>query len=204
MIYGRVYKIYCNITGEYYYGSTTQTLAQRLSKHKNDYKKWKNGKTNYTTSFRIIERENYTISLLEEGEFQNKDFMKARERHYIENFECVNKNVPTRTDKEYREAHKEQIKEYLQAHREQKKEYDKEYREAHKEQIKEYDKEYYEANKEHIAEYHKEWYVANRQRIAEYNKEKMKQKHTCECGSIYRSCDKSRHEKTKKHLAIKN
>jgi hypothetical protein len=111
MIHGRVYKIYCNETGECYYGSTEETLSRRLSVHKKDYKRWKKGVRGYVTSFKIIERGNYVISLMEEGDFENKDFMRARERHYIEFLECVNKNVPNRTEKEYQ-------KEYRQSNRE--------------------------------------------------------------------------------------
>ena len=201
MIYGRIYKIFCNITGEYYYGSTEQTLAQRLSVHKSNYKGWKKGKReHYTTSYKIIERGNYTISLLEEGEFQNKDFMKARECYYIENFECVNKNVPNRTEKEWREANKERIKEYLQANKERIAEQTKAYREANKERIAEQEKAYREANKERIAEQKKAYREAHR----EAHREKIREKYTCECGSVICRGEKARHEKTKKHLAIKN
>ena len=55
---------------------------------------------------------NYVISLMEEVFLENKDFMKARERHYIENNECVNKCVPNRTGKELYEANKEKRLEY--------------------------------------------------------------------------------------------
>ena len=134
MIYGRVYKIYCNETGECYYGSTEETLSRRLSKHKGDYKRWKKGKSSYMYSYKIIERGNYVISLMEEGEFENRDYMHARERHYIENLECVNKNVPNRTKKEYMVIFKE----------------------THPEYQKEYQKEWYEKNKEHIAEKRKQ------------------------------------------------
>jgi hypothetical protein len=171
MIHGRVYKIYCNETGECYYGSTEQTLSRRLSKHKQNCKSWKKGKAHYVYSFRIIERGNFTISLLEENDFENKDFMKARERHYIENFECVNKVVPNRTDKEYREANRQQREEY--------------------------NKKYYEANREQKLEYHKEYREANKEHIAEQNK----QKYTCDCGGKYTHINKTRHFKSKKHLA---
>ena len=107
MIHGRIYKIYCNETGECYYGSTEETLSRRLSKHKTDYKSWKKGKSKYVYSFKILERGNYTISLMEEGEFQNKDYMKARERQFIENNECVNKCVPNRTKKEWYEDNRQ-------------------------------------------------------------------------------------------------
>ena len=142
MIHGRVYKIYCNETGECYYGSTEQTLSRRLSKHKADYKSWKKGAKKYVYSFKIIERGNFTISLLEENDFENKDYMKARERYYIENFECVNKRVEGRTIKEHYEAHKQQIAEYH--------------------------KEYYETNKEKIAEH----YQKNKSKINQKKNEK--------------------------------
>jgi hypothetical protein len=184
MIHGRVYKIYCNITGECYYGSTEQTLSRRLSKHKQDYKKWKEGKSRYVYSYKIIERGNFTISLMEEGEFENKHYMKARERYYIEKNECVNKNVPNRTKKEWREDNKEHIAEYH-----------KEWREDNKEHIIEQQKEWREANKERKAEYDKEWYEANREQIVE----QRKQKYTCECGGKYTHNKKARHFKSKKH-----
>jgi len=207
MIHGRVYKIYCNQTGECYYGSTEQTLSRRLTKHKQDYKKWKKGNKNYTTSFRIIERGNFTISLMEEGDFENKSYMKARERYYIENLECVNKNVPNRTNKEWREAHREKIleknKEYYKENQDKIAEYHKKWYEKNKEQIIEQQKEYKQANQEKIKEQRKEYKQANREKIKERNKEKM----TCDCGCIVAYCSKARHLKSKKHtecLAIKD
>jgi hypothetical protein len=67
--------------------------------------------------------------------------------------------------------------------------------EEKKEYQKEYDKNYYEANKETKAERNKIYYENNKEKIAEKSKEKM----TCVCGSAFRFCAKSRHEKTKKH-----
>ena len=180
MIHGRVYKIYCNETGECYYGSTEETLSRRLSVHKGGYKAWKNNKGTYTTSYKILERGNYVISLMEEGDFENKDFMKARERHYIENNECVNKNVPNRMKKEWYEAYPE---------------YNKEYYQANKEHIAEKDKRIYQKNKEQKIEKSKENYYANKVEILE----KKKQKITCECGSVICRGEKARHFKSKKH-----
>jgi hypothetical protein len=182
MIHGRIYKIYCNETGECYYGSTEETLSRRLAEHRKGFKEWKDGKRRLTTSFRIIERGNFTISLMEESDFENKYYMKTRERHYIENFECVNKNVPNRTQKEWREANPEHIKEYRQSNREK---------------ILGQNKNKYQANKEQIKEKSKESYYANKEKILE----RMKQKITCECGSVICKGDNSKHLKTKKHLA---
>ena len=61
---------------------------------------------------------------------------------------------------------------------------------------KKFSKEYYEANKEKILEKKKEHYEAN--------KEKISEKYTCDCGSIIQKQEKSRHEKSKKHLKFLN
>jgi len=154
---GYIYQIYDNTNGNKYYGSTKQGLSKRLSKHRGDYKDFLNGKkvSNYT-SFKILENEDFNISLVEKVEYNDKIELTARERFYIENNECVNKVIPSRTQKEYREANKDKIK---QRH--------KEYREANKDKIKEY----YEANKDKILEQHKEKYEQNKDKFKEQNKE---------------------------------
>jgi hypothetical protein len=119
---------------------------------------------------------------MEEGDFENKDYMRARERHYIENFDCVNKFVPNRTHKEWCEANPE---------------YNKEYRKTNREKILEQNKKKYQINKEQLTQQSKEYYEANKDKILE----RMKQKITCECGSVICKGDKSKHLKTKKHLA---
>ena len=58
-----------------------------------NYKVWKEGKTNYTSSFEIIENQNYDIVLLEMCPCDTKDELRARERHYIEALNCVNNNL---------------------------------------------------------------------------------------------------------------
>lgn len=65
------------------------------------------------------------------------------------------------------------------------------YNKVNKDKIKEQRKEYYKNNKEKLLEYNKNYH----QEVKTYKQEKM----TCECGSIFRMCDKSRHEKTIKH-----
>ena len=60
---------------------------------------------------------------------------------------CVNKNVPGRTDKEYRDSHKEQMNEYRDSHKEQLNEYQKEYQQSHIMQYKEYKRLWYLKNK---------------------------------------------------------
>jgi hypothetical protein len=113
---GKIYKIIDNTTNKIYIGSTCEpTLARRLAKHTSNYKDFSNaGKTPYTTSFEIIKNGDCDIVLLEAFPCNSKDELHSRERFYIENNICINKNIPTRTEKEYKkiylEKNKEQIK----------------------------------------------------------------------------------------------
>jgi hypothetical protein len=158
---GKVYKI---VSGELVYiGSTTQpTVAKRLAQHVGDYKCWKAGKRNFTTSFQLIESGDYNISLIESYPCNSKDELTARERFWIESMTCVNKCIPCRTKKEWNESNKEQIAEQKKMYREKNKEQISEqlkaYRETHKEQILEQKRAYQEKNKEQIAAYQKAYH----------------------------------------------
>ena len=110
---GKIYRIVCNTTGNVYFGSTSQDyLSQRLRKHVEEYNKYKEGKKNSgITSIQIIENGNYEIVLVEKYPCSSKEELHARERYYIENNDCVNKVIPTRTPKEYRQDNKDIISE---------------------------------------------------------------------------------------------
>ena len=91
----KIYKIVCNITGEIYFGSTTEThLCKRLAKHRNSFKRYKEGKYHFNSSFPIIERGDYNVVLVELCNFKSKDELFKRERDYIENNKCVNRIIP--------------------------------------------------------------------------------------------------------------
>ena len=64
------------------------------------------------TSLQIFDNNNYDIILIENYPCERKDELHARERYYIESLKCVNKVIPTRTDREYVEANKEKIELY--------------------------------------------------------------------------------------------
>jgi hypothetical protein len=134
---GIIYKLECCITGEVYYGSTQQSLSKRMSEHKTKCKQWKEGKCGFVTSYQIIDRGNYSYSLIETTECEDRKQLEQRERFYIENNECINKNVAGRTLKESQ----------------------KEYYEANKEVILERQKVYKEANKDHINEIARQRYL---------------------------------------------
>ncbi len=169
---GIIYKITCNETGEVYYGSTQKSLNKRMSNHKTNCKRWKEGKCGLTTSYNIIDRGNYSYSLIETVECEDKRQLEARERFYIENNECINKVVIGRTQKEYREANKETILEYQKEYYEANKDKRKAYLEANKEAIleyqKEYNKEYREANKDKKKAYRE----ANKDHINELQRQR--------------------------------
>jgi hypothetical protein len=98
----KIYKIVDNTSRKVYVGSTCEdTLAKRLSKHVDSYKRHLKGNYNNVTSFQILSNENYDIILIENYPCNNKDELRARERYWIENTDfCVNKNIPTRTREE--------------------------------------------------------------------------------------------------------
>jgi len=111
---GKIYKIVDNTNGNVYIGSTCEpTLARRLAGHRGVYNYYLNGgKVNKISSFDILENNNYSIVLLEDYPCERKDQLLARERFYIENNQCVNKNIPSRTSKEYYEQNKDKLVDY--------------------------------------------------------------------------------------------
>jgi len=204
-----------------YYGSTYD-LKTRMNKHECL-------KTNKCTSKQIIERGNYKYDILETHENIDEYDLVERERWYILNKVCVNKQIPHRTRAEYYQDNKEKLAEYYQDNKEKIAEYyqdnkekiaeqQKEYYQNNKEKIADYYQdnkekiaEYYQDNKEKIAERTKEYYQDNKEKIAERkkeyyqdNKEKIaertKEKFVCECGGKFTYGKKSQHEKTQKHL----
>jgi Mor family transcriptional regulator len=89
---GKIYKIVCNIINECYIGATCEPiLARRLAQHVSSYMRYLNGKSNYVTSFKIIERDDYDIILIESFPCDTKDQLHARERHYTQTITCVNR-----------------------------------------------------------------------------------------------------------------
>jgi hypothetical protein len=158
-----------------YYGSTCQTVCVRLAGHRRYYKYWKNNKKNYTSSFQLFEIGNPIITLVEDFPCERKEQLLARERFYIENNDCVNKCIPGRTKKEYNADNSEKICEHR--------------------------KQYCAENSEKISEYKKQYYAENSEKISDKNKQTW----TCECCNVTITLtSKSRHIKTKKHIAKLN
>jgi hypothetical protein len=187
---GKIYKIVSDSTDDIYIGSTVQTLSQRLTKHRSDYKQWKKGNHYHTRSFSLLERGDYHIILLEPFPCANQEELTARERWYIDNNKCLNKVKPGRKKKEYYQDNKEMINRQA-----------KEYYQDNKERIKEIMKEYRQDNKDKIKEWRKEYNQDNKEKIKEQKKEYRKLTFQCLCdGEQYNLNNKSHHFKTQYHI----
>lgn len=102
---GYIYKIWDNDDPTLvYYGSTKQRVSGRIANHRN--------KSSGCKSKIIIERNNYQYATLEKVEYEEKFELKNRERFWIENNICVNKNIPNRTQKEYNIINNQRAKEW--------------------------------------------------------------------------------------------
>jgi hypothetical protein len=178
---GKIYKIVDNTNGNIYVGSTTEpTVARRLATHRSNYKSYLDGKCQYMSSYKILENGDFDIVLVENCPCDTKDELFKRERHYIETLDCVNKNIPGRTKKEWYNENKDvkldRAKKYYTENKEKVLEYQNKFRLENKESIAKYKKDYFGKNKAHLC-----------------------QKLLCECGKNYTIGHKKRHEKTNRH-----
>ena len=168
----KIYKITDNTNNNKYIGSTCKTLKYRLSEHKSHYKRYLKGLGNNVKSFDILKNNDFKIELLENCDIKTKQELLERERFYIENNNCLNKNIPGNFDKGYQQYHKD-------------------YYNHNKDKLSNYHKEYNANNKVKIKEYIEAYY--------ETNKDKLKEKFACVCGGKYTHSQKSTHLKSNKH-----
>ena len=185
---GRIYKIepICeHDENEVYYGSTCQILCKRMDSHRSNYKQWKAGKQNKTSSYELFEKygvENCKIYLVELYPCETKEELFAREGYHIKNNKCVNRYVAGN-------QLAVGIKEYHQI-----------YRNQHKDENIEYGKIYRENNKQKLKENRTIYVAKNIDKIKEYSQTK----NVCSCGGKYTNHDRPKHYRTKKHIKWQN
>lgn len=169
---GKIYTIRSHQTDKYYIGSTCLELYKRLWKHRDCYKRFQKGGVKYISSFEIIKFDDHYIELLENFKCETKNELERKEGEFIRKYkdEVVNMVVAGRTIEEWRADNKDKIKIQMKV-----------YRDNNKDKIHKVWKQNYEKNKEIILE-------------------KMKEKFICDCGSEFRKKDKSRHNKSIKHM----
>jgi len=184
-----IYKLVCLDTDikDIYVGSTT-SLKHRRYQHKNCCNNEKNKDYN-SYVYKFIRENggwgNWDMILVESYPCKSSLDLHKREREIIEQLKpTLNKNIPLRTNKEWRGDNKEQLAVY---------------KEKNKEHIAEQKKEYNEKNKEHIAKKQKEYKEKNKEHIAKKEKEYKQTKVECECGVIITKSHLARHKQSKKH-----
>jgi len=217
-----IYKLVCNDLNikDIYVGSTCNFINRKYT-HKSMCNNEKG--QNYNLAVYQCIRfnggwDNFSMVMIEQFSCKNKRELETRERFWIEKLQStLNRLIPTRNWKEYREDNKEQYREQTKKYRENNKEkikeyeslpdtkerrrqYKKEWGLKNKERLSEKSKEYREKNKEKLSEKRKEYYEKNKEEISEKHKEYASQKYTCICGLTMRRDSKNRHEKTKKHI----
>jgi len=180
----KIYKIWSPSHPELvYYGSSTQTLSKRMVEHRGYLK----DKCNITSKLITI-YDDARIELVEDYPCDRKEQLHAREGHFIKENDCVNKNIPGRTDKEYYEDNREKI---ITRH-----------------------KQYYNNNKEMLLEKHNQYVKTEHGRemdLTQCKKYRDKHKETlkkrdkesrieCECGGSYFRKTKSHHMLSNKHM----
>lgn len=97
----KIYKVVNLEEDKVYYGSTCdRLLCSRMSKHRSANRRF-NREIGDLSKCKIFLVEEYPCLTIEQ--------LRKRERYYIENFPCINKNIPGRTKKEYYKDNKERL-----------------------------------------------------------------------------------------------
>ena len=170
-----VYKICCNDTtlSDIYVGSTT-SFSKQKSSHKS--------KCNTTTSkghnvyvYQFIREhggwENWSMIEVEKYNATSKRNLEARERHWLETLGAtLNKNIPYRTVKEWRETEKKRQKQWRDDNKEKRRQYDKKYRADNREELLIREKKYRDENKEKRRQYDKKYRADNREELSKREK----------------------------------
>ena len=156
---GKIYKLWSpqGAEEETYFGSTTDELHKRKSQHKSSHKRNKNI---CASNILFVKYDDVRIELVEDYPCDSKAELLKKEGEYIRNNKCLNKNIPDRTIKEYREDNIESIKDYQKAYYKDNKESIKDYQKA-------YHKDYLQEYTEKRSEQKKQYYRDNQERIRE-------------------------------------
>lgn len=164
-----------------YVGSTTkQYLSQRMVKHRNSYKHWKENpeknKKKFVTAFKLFEKygvENCYIELLESCSCKISEELLKKEREWFDKLNCVNIVRPMRTEEEVIEQIRNDKKKYYkkkvetvenfnaihyQKYKDSQKENKEIYTKTHKKEKAEYDKKRREEKADEIKQKKREYY----------------------------------------------
>ena len=171
---GIIYKLCCRDTTikDIYIGSTC-AFRRRKSQHKHSCNTENDKKYNINVYQFIRDHggwDNWDMIEIKKVNCETKRELEKEERAILEQLGgTLNTHIPTRTTKEYREAHKEEKKEYKKAH--------------------------YQKNKERDNEKSRAYNLKHKKEISEKRSVKI----NCDCGSTIQKKNKIQHLKTEKH-----
>ena len=182
---GCVYLLECKETGDKYVGSTKKTIGERLNLHFKNCARYDNGKyISYCSSYEIIRRNNFSLTILENFDTEDSVELRKDETKWIQELNPMNKIKKAYiSPEEKKELNKVRCKEY---------------REKNKEACAERDRLYRENNKEACAERARLYREKNKETIAEKASEKVE----CECGVFICKKKLVRHQKTDRHKSL--
>ena len=203
--FSKIYQIVDVGFNKCYIGSTTETLSQRMARHREHYKAhMSGGNRKHERSMMLFDEfgiDNCKILLIKDFPCNSRAELEREEgREILNNIDmCVNKNVVGRTRQEYYHDNQERLLENKKEHRlnniEKYKEKDRKYNENNKEKISERQKKWYEQNKDEINEKNRARYQKNKDKYLAH----QKQPYHCECGTVCVWNVKARHFKSQKH-----
>ena len=170
---GKIYKITNNINNDIYVGSSCDILRKRFNSHKCRMKKEPKNIPLYKL-MNELGIDAFRIDLIEDYPCDDKQALRQREGYWIRQIATLNKVIPGRAGKEYRDEHKEMIKER--------------------------EKKYYEENKEKYLNKVKEYRDEHKEIIKEKKKLYYDEKVLCDCGILICRGNLTKHKKSKKHL----
>jgi hypothetical protein len=133
--YGKIYKVFCNITKQVYIGSTARRLmCYRKADHIHTFRRWEKGEYKYISVFEVMKSGDYSFTVVEDYPCNSADELRIRERYWIENTpNCVNINPAYKSKEEIRAR----MVAYEISRKDVKKSYLEEYRKTHRENAKE-------------------------------------------------------------------
>jgi hypothetical protein len=135
---GKIYKIENIQLGLTYFGSTCSSLTKRFKVHRSNSK---NDNLNNSSKLLFESGEPY-IELVENVPTTSNIYLLERERYYVENFSCVNFNIPGRSKDENDIYQKKYQKKYRYDNKDKARAYQKIYRIENLEKLKLYQKMY--------------------------------------------------------------
>ena len=152
---GKIYKIILDECDEIYVGSTIQLLCNRMSSHR------RIGKMRPSPVHKFINEYGWdkaNIVLIEDFPCERKEQLYLRERYWIDKIGTLNKQIPTRTYKEWRENNKVKIKEWCEKNKVKILQTSQLYREKNKQLIKEKKREWRENNRDKVLKHMRDYY----------------------------------------------